>query len=338
MLAELKIQGFKCFDSEKFKLKNLTLLTGMNSTGKTAVLQALLFLMQCKNEKRLLNERIGLETIQEIRNRITVPEKISIECICGQEMCKLLIDLMGYIEATNTSKLPKELIYLSSEHCYIADDYAKNVMQACWLEEHEEYSLCYLIHEWSNELKEPQFITLGVARNLEDQVNYWLNYVIDYSVTLEKDLEGAIHIFYYHGVDNHKIKPDNAGAGVRYVTNIIMAALSCTKESVFIVENPELFLHPRMQSRLMDFLCYLAENGLQIIIETHSDYMLSTARINIKNDAISREKVQVYYFVQDSNQLIKPVIIQINDDGTIQNYVEGFLDQFDEEFDELLDL
>ncbi len=42
MLKKLGIEGFKCFDKEILSFGNLTLLTGVNSAGKSSTIQALL--------------------------------------------------------------------------------------------------------------------------------------------------------------------------------------------------------------------------------------------------------------------------------------------------------
>ena len=39
----LNINGFKCFVDKHFELSNMTLLTGANASGKSSVVQALLF-------------------------------------------------------------------------------------------------------------------------------------------------------------------------------------------------------------------------------------------------------------------------------------------------------
>ena len=41
MIDKLHIQGFKCFDNEDFTITSLTLLAGLNSSGKSTLLQAI---------------------------------------------------------------------------------------------------------------------------------------------------------------------------------------------------------------------------------------------------------------------------------------------------------
>lgn len=46
MINELTIKGLKCFEEAEFHFKNLTLLAGKNSMGKSTVIQALLAMIQ----------------------------------------------------------------------------------------------------------------------------------------------------------------------------------------------------------------------------------------------------------------------------------------------------
>ena len=52
METHLNISGFKCFKDDSFKLKEITLLTGSNGTGKSSLIQALL-LVRLAIEKNL---------------------------------------------------------------------------------------------------------------------------------------------------------------------------------------------------------------------------------------------------------------------------------------------
>ena len=134
------------------------------------------------------------------------------------------------------------------------------------------------------------------------------------------------------------MKPRHVGTGVTYVASVITAALSCKKGSVFIVENPEIHLHPGAQSKLLEFFCFLASRGLQIIVETHSDHIFNGVRKNIKKQMIDLDEVSIYFFTQNEQHLSQPVRIIIDENGVIQNQKRGLFDQFDDDLDELLGL
>ena len=59
MISRLNLKNFKCFREEEFNFKNLNLLTGINSGGKSSVIQSLLLIKQNF-------EKIELETLLKI--------------------------------------------------------------------------------------------------------------------------------------------------------------------------------------------------------------------------------------------------------------------------------
>ncbi len=50
MIRLLHLQNFKCFENQPLDFRPLTLLTGLNGTGKSSVLQSLLLLRQSYQE------------------------------------------------------------------------------------------------------------------------------------------------------------------------------------------------------------------------------------------------------------------------------------------------
>lgn len=54
-----------------------------------------------------------------------------------------------------------------------------------------------------------------------------------------------------------------------------------------IIENPEAHLHPKAQSELGSFLAQMAEEEVQIIVETHSDHIINGIRKAVKQKIIS---------------------------------------------------
>lgn len=64
-------------------------------------------------------------------------------------------------------------------------------------------------------------------------------------------------------------------AGARYVFPILTAGTQLKKGQTLIVENPEIFLHPKNQMELADFFFSLVNKNRQVIIETHSDHIIN---------------------------------------------------------------
>ena len=69
-----------------------------------------------------------------------------------------------------------------------------------------------------------------------------------------------------------------------------------------LLQQPEIHLHPRAQAELSSLLVKLANKGNQsFIIETHSDYMIDRARIEIRKGNIRSEDVSLIYFEPKGN-------------------------------------
>src|SRR5438046_3169106 len=68
MINEITLIGFKSFLHRKLKLNRLTVLTGLNSSGKSSIIQALLMLEKAhRKEASILLDGHG--SVEEIRNR-----------------------------------------------------------------------------------------------------------------------------------------------------------------------------------------------------------------------------------------------------------------------------
>ena len=70
----------------------------------------------------------------------------------------------------------------------------------------------------------------------------------------------------------------------------------------FLLQQPEVHLHPRAQAELSSLLANLANQGNQsFIVETHSDYMIDRARIEIRKGTIKPDDVSLIYFEPKGN-------------------------------------
>ena len=90
MIENLKIERFKCFIDESFDLKRLTILTGMNGSGKSAAIQPLLLLGQTLEKNRftsnlLLNDKsVNLGKFDETVNFFLDKEEGFSFCLSSQ--------------------------------------------------------------------------------------------------------------------------------------------------------------------------------------------------------------------------------------------------------------
>jgi predicted ATPase len=100
-------------------------------------------------------------------------------------------------------------------------------------------------------------------------------------------------------------------------------------DATLIFEQPELHLHPKVQSRLADFFLSIIWAGKQCLIETHSEYFINKLRYRAaiqedgKNQVIGNLKI---YFVEkvDGSSVFRE--LEVSGSGAIVDWPEGFFD------------
>jgi predicted ATPase len=129
----------------------------------------------------------------------------------------------------------------------------------------------------------------------------------------------------------------NVGVGVSQVLPIVLDCLLVPEESTIIIEQPELHLHPAMQSRLTDFFIATILCKKQLIIETHSEYIINRLRlraINWPNEKPIDGSVKIYFTenlqedykdYKKGNTIFKP--LKINEYAAMSDWPEGFFDE-----------
>lgn len=79
-----------------------------------------------------------------------------------------------------------------------------------------------------------------------------------------------------------------------------------------------------------EFLARAADNGVQIIIETHSDHLVNGARITVKH-GMEPTKVAIHFFSVNKDHIFEhyDTPLEVLEDGTIDEWPEGFFDEWE---------
>ncbi len=104
----------------------------------------------------------------------------------------------------------------------------------------------------------------------------------------------------------------------------------------FLLQQPEVHLHPRAQAELSSLFVQLASNGNQtFVVETHSDYMIDRARIEIRRGTINEEDVSLIY-LEPKRNVVKVHNITFDRMGNMVGVPPHFRDFFLLEADRLM--
>ncbi len=191
----------------------------------------------------------------------------------------------------------------------------------------------------SEHFKTPAINRDIVTKTLETAVIDWLEY-LGVASSLKSQDQGKLGHELKVGLDSSDVLHDltHVGVGVSQVLPILVMSLLADSDSTLIFEQPELHLHPKVQTLLSDFFVSMALCDKQCIVETHSEYFIDRLRFRIaaassKDEINSQTKI---YFVEKSSQgsLFREVVI--NEYGAILDWPEGFFDQSHQQAEEIL--
>lgn len=125
----------------------------------------------------------------------------------------------------------------------------------------------------------------------------------------------------------------DVGYGVSQVLPIVVDSLRGKQGGTFLLQQPEVHLHPRAQAELGSFLGTLAKRqDKRFVIETHSDYLVDRIRMDIrdKKGGLKPEDVSLLYFERRNGEA-QIHRLELDDQGNIVNAPPGYRSFFLEE-------
>jgi predicted ATPase len=167
-------------------------------------------------------------------------------------------------------------------------------------------------------------------KKIEEEVRYWFKeFAIANDIKLEPIGKGSI--YYRLVIIDHATGAEvnfvDIGFGASQTLPIIIQSFYAPKDSILLIEQPEIHLHPKAQSIIGD-LFIKAINGADrtFIIETHSEHILARVRRRIAEKQIEKDKVAIYYFEPtEDGTCIKQVTL--NDQGQYVDFPKGFFEE-----------
>lgn len=90
----------------------------------------------------------------------------------------------------------------------------------------------------------------------------------------------------------------DVGYGVSQALPVITELLQEEASPMFLLQQPEVHLHPSAQAALGSLFCQVANVNRQLIVETHSDYLLDRIRMDVRDGVsdLKPEDVSVLFF------------------------------------------
>jgi hypothetical protein len=132
-----------------------------------------------------------------------------------------------------------------------------------------------------------------------------------------------------------EVSPADVGFGVSQILPIVVQLLGCV-EQVICVEQPEIHLHPKLQTELAELLIASTRETAganQVIVETHSEHILLRLQRRIREGSLPAEDVSVLYVERPDGGHAVIRRLRLDSEGYfLDAWPAGF---FDEQLNEL---
>lgn len=389
MLDELTLQHFKCFEKLTLPLRPLSLLTGINASGKSSVIQSLALLHQTQARfgdgsiGLLLNGPwVSLGEFGDVVDKRTGRNTFSISVKQGDSQLKWCIEsedrnaLFPHITRVelathgdtvvfdddsttlfpdgqaatsadgaewvrNFSRRLQDMSYLCANRIGPRETYAINPSD----DGHDfdvgcegEYTPWFLYKHGEAEVQEA--LRRGKNPQVRRQVEAWLDHLFPGAGYDVQPVAGANLVALKMRTDNQADfhRPQNVGYGVTHVLPILAVCLAAQKDNIVMIENPETHLHPSAQAEIGYFAAEVAATGVQVLMESHSDHVLNGIRRAVHDGKLAPRDVAIHFFTSRQSkgpQVLSPVV---NAKGQLDNWPEGFFDQFDKDLSAFTEL
>ena len=370
MIKKIRIKNFKSLKDVDLSLSNLNVLTGLNGSGKSSLIQTLLLLRQSlksvdKDIAGLIlqdGELISLGSGKDVFYQYAgKDEMIEFEILANDTILKWcfkytpnsdILSVTNKKHSTNLSTVNlfnENFQYLNAEHISPQVSYKKSESQVIKNKNigiKGEYVAHYLSeYGLSEKIQNSDLLHPKANTNcLIHQVDAWISEISPGAKLIAEDVKGldvvrlAIKFETKDGFTN-EIKPINTGFGISYVLPVVVAILKARKNNILIIENPESHLHPKAQSTIGQMMAYAAQTGVLLFVETHSDHVLNGIRVAVKKGKLSKENLMIFYFdriLNCSEQYSNIEEIRIDKNGELSSYPKGFLDEWNEQLMKLI--
>lgn len=373
MITKLKIQNFKSHKDTDINLGNLTVLTGINSAGKSSVIQSLLLLRQSflkttimsglELEGTLCKIGNGNDALYKFSDTSTMTfqieangESFHFEYDVKKYLNSSFISQSGYGDNITQEKLEQISLfntnfqYISSQRVsntshFDRYDFEVETQKQISKELGQGECVGHFLYAKGGD-KSFNYLFDGEQYALVDQVELWERRISpNITINVEKSNIKGFDIKYGYKFPAQKpigeLRAENIGFGISHSLPVITALLSAEPGALILLENPETHLHPKGQAELAKLIARVAQHGVQVIVETHSDHIINGILVAAKQfedgdeleKGLDRNNVRIFLFDKEKeNQSFTNIQeIKIEEHGRLDFQPEGFFDQAEQD-------
>lgn len=261
-------------------------------------------------------KNIGKKIIGDIETNV---EEFSVEVINIEDIKTIINTFLyniSYIKPIRDA--PKDEYFFFKNHNNVGTDgeFVAQILE----EKAEQPVIFYKLIE-----QEDGMITYEeIKKTLIEAVVYWMCNIFEVANEIKTQKVNEIYRILLVNKSGLETSIKHVGFGISQLLPIVVEGLIMPKNGTLIIEQPEIHLHPKLQSKLYDFLYGLTLQEKKVIVETHSSHFITRMRRRIAEDESNEmdDKINLT-FIEDN--IFRT--IQLNDFGGMEYYPEDFIEQ-----------
>jgi len=311
---ELQLKNIGMIKEANVKIDGLTVIAGKNDTGKSTVGKAFYALIK---EYHNLFGKEGDGYYLNIYRRI-FKEKFFQE----KSDISLNLDLGGTVSFGNFSGISeevKDIIFIETPLVWNFTDFFRDIAQ---VESQMNIKLDYpyLMKDLNFKL---HIKSASNGLDIKEKVTSLMG------GEFKKDEMGR----YYFDKDGERIELVNTATGIKYfgIFQVLSQNNYLNENTVLVLDEPEVHLHPKWQLEMAKIIVELVKNGVKILVNSHSPYMIEALELYSSKQKINRnfylaEKENNYAIIYDVTDNLEPIYsklakpIQDLEDESLENF------------------
>lgn len=330
MINILHIERFMDIVDETLDLKPLTVITGVNSAGKSAVIQSILAVL-----KRA--DAVGGFLLKQFdygfKSAVCKYDSYdNYKVVFETDDGIFSLSVNAETEVLEPKELPlgieKNVYYLSANRK--GYDAVEQKADAYSVGVQGEYLFGALYKNKDNPVA-LDLATPDGSRTIGSLVDFWLKEILGMKFKVNTTEMNSNIIVTYDAEELKGLNPNQLGTAVSYLSKVLTMCINAKKGDLLMIENPEIHLHPKAQGKLGEFLTIIANAGVQLIVETHSEHVINKIQYQIYSGLFNAENLSIYYKGNPHGKF-EQVVIDENGRYSV-DFPEGF---FDASLDDLM--
>jgi predicted ATPase len=268
MTLELKNIGM--IKEASVKIDGLTVIAGENDTGKSTVGK---FLYLSIKHELLLDEEENTKSF--FKRFFKSKSMIKVEDIFNSE--EVFHDSFeSSISYDVTTRSLKDIIFIESPLVWNFTDFFRDIAQV-ESQMRIELDYPYLMKDLNFKLH---------IKNASEGIDIKKKMTDLMGGEFKKDDMGR----YYFDKQGQRIELLNTATGIKYFAlfQVLSQNNYLNEDTVLILDEPEVHLHPKWQLEMAKVIVDLVKNGVKIVVNSHSPYMIEALELYAKKEDISR--------------------------------------------------